>query len=76
MTPWLGQAESFGRPVSGDGGIISTVSDLATFSRPLLGGKLLPRQQLAEMKRTIATTDTDFRFGLGIFRSLYSCGAG
>ena len=76
MTPWLGAVESFGRPVSGDGGIISTVEDLATFFRALLGGKLLPRLQLAEMKRTIATTDPDFRFGLGIFRSLYSCGAG
>jgi hypothetical protein len=32
MTPWLGPVESFGRPVSGDGGIISTVEDLATFS--------------------------------------------
>src|SRR4029078_3511842 len=39
MTPWLGQVESFGRPVSGDGGIISTVDDLATFFRALLGGK-------------------------------------
>jgi D-alanyl-D-alanine carboxypeptidase len=74
MTPWLGQVESFGRPVSGDGGIISTVQDLATFFRALLGGKLLPPQQLAEMKRTIATTDPDFRFGLGIFRSRSPCG--
>jgi D-alanyl-D-alanine carboxypeptidase len=49
---------------------------LATFFRALLGGKLLPRQQLAEVKRTIATEDPDFRFGLGIFRSLYACGAG
>jgi D-alanyl-D-alanine carboxypeptidase len=75
MTPSLGPVESFGRPVSGDGAIISTVEDLATSSCALLGGKLLPRQQPAEMKRSIATTDPDFRFGLGIFRSLYSCGA-
>jgi D-alanyl-D-alanine carboxypeptidase len=76
MTPWLGAVESFGRPVSGDGGIISTVEDVATFFRALLGGKLLPRQQLAEMTGTIATDRPDLRYGLGIFRSMYSCGAG
>jgi D-alanyl-D-alanine carboxypeptidase len=74
MTPWLGPVESFGRPVSGDGGIISTVDDLATFFRALLGGKLLPREQLAEMTQTIATLSPDLRFGLGIFRSQSSCG--
>jgi D-alanyl-D-alanine carboxypeptidase len=66
--------ENFGRPVSGDGGIISTVEDVATFFRALLGGKLLPRQQLAEMTRTIATDDPDHRFGLGIFRYRLPCG--
>jgi D-alanyl-D-alanine carboxypeptidase len=74
MTPWLGSVENFGRPVSGDGGIISTVEDVATFFRALLGGKLLPRQQLAEMTRTIATDDPDHRFGLGIFRYRLPCG--
>ncbi len=74
MTPWLGQVESFGRPVSGDGGIISTVDDLATFFRALLGGKLLPQKQLAEMTRTIASPDPDLRFGLGIFRYRQPCG--
>jgi D-alanyl-D-alanine carboxypeptidase len=74
MTPWLGPVENFGRPVSGDGGIISTVEDLATFFRALLGGKLLPQQQLAEMTRTIATPDPDIRFGLGIARNRYACG--
>jgi len=74
MTPWLGQVESFGRPVSGDGGIISTVDDLATFFRALLGGKLLPQKQLAEMTGTIASPDPDLRFGLGIFRYRQPCG--
>jgi D-alanyl-D-alanine carboxypeptidase len=74
MTPWLGQVESFGRPVSGDGGIISTVDDLATFFRALLGGKLLPQKQLADMTRTIASPDPDLRFGLGIFRYRQPCG--
>jgi D-alanyl-D-alanine carboxypeptidase len=74
MTPWLGPVESFGRPVSGDGGIISTVDDLATFFRALLGGKLLPQKQLAEMKRTIATDRPDLRYGLGIWRYRVPCG--
>jgi D-alanyl-D-alanine carboxypeptidase len=74
MTPWLGSVESFGRPVSGDGGIISTVDDLATFFRALLGGKLLPQKQLAEMTRTIASPDPDLRYGLGIYRYRQPCG--
>jgi D-alanyl-D-alanine carboxypeptidase len=72
MTPWLGQKEFFGRPVSGDGGIISTVDDLATFFRALLAGKLLPPEQLSEMTRTIAV-DPDF--GLGLFRYRFVCGS-
>jgi D-alanyl-D-alanine carboxypeptidase len=74
MSPWLGVPGAFGRPVSGDGGIISTVDDLATFFRALLGGKLLPQEQLAEMTRTIASPDPDVGFGLGIFRKRFSCG--
>jgi D-alanyl-D-alanine carboxypeptidase len=74
MTPWLGQVESFGRPVSGDGGIISTVEDVATFFRALLGGKLLAPKQLAEMTRTIASDSPDLRYGLGIFRYRLPCG--
>jgi D-alanyl-D-alanine carboxypeptidase len=74
MTPWLGQVENFGRPVSGDGGIISTVEDVATFFRALLGGKLLAPEQLAEMTRTISTGSTDTRYGLGIMRYRLPCG--
>jgi D-alanyl-D-alanine carboxypeptidase len=74
MTPWLGQVESFGGRVSGDGGIISTVNDLATFFRALLSGKLLPQKQLAEMTRTIASPDPDLRYGLGILRYRQPCG--
>jgi D-alanyl-D-alanine carboxypeptidase len=74
MTPWLGPVESFGRPVSGYGGIISTAGDLATFFRSLLGGNPLAPKQLAEMTRTIATTDPELRFGLGILRHRSACG--
>jgi D-alanyl-D-alanine carboxypeptidase len=74
MSPWLGPPELPARPVSGDGGIISTVDDLATFFRALLGGKLLSPELLSEMTRTIPTTDPDLRVGLGIFRKRISCG--
>ena len=74
MTPWLGPVESFGRPVSGDGGIISTVEDVATFFRALLGGNLLAPKQLAEMTGTIATDRPDLRYGLGIWRYRLPCG--
>jgi D-alanyl-D-alanine carboxypeptidase len=74
MTPWLGQEEIFGRPVSGDGGIISTVDDLATFFRALLRGELLPPAQLSAMTRTIASPFPGVRFGLGIARNHFSCG--
>jgi D-alanyl-D-alanine carboxypeptidase len=74
MTAWLGQVESFGRPVSGDGGIISTVEDVATFFRAFLGGNLLAPKQLAEMTRTIATDRPDLRYGLGIWRYRVPCG--
>jgi D-alanyl-D-alanine carboxypeptidase len=74
MTPWLGQVENFGRPVSGDGGIISTVEDVATFFRALLGGNLLAPKQLAEMTRTISTDRPDLRYGLGIWRYRLPCG--
>jgi Beta-lactamase len=74
MTPWLGPVESFGRPVSGDDGIISTVEELATFFRSLLGGNLLAPKQLAAMTRTIATADPELRFGLGILRHGSACG--
>jgi CubicO group peptidase (beta-lactamase class C family) len=74
MTPWLGSVESFGRPVSGDGGIISTVEDVATFFRALLSGNLLAPKQLAEMTGTIATDRPDLRYGLGIWRYRLPCG--
>jgi D-alanyl-D-alanine carboxypeptidase len=74
MSPWLGPPELPARPVSGDGGIISTVDDLATFFRALLGGKLLSPELLSNMTHTIATPDPDLRVGLGIFRKRVSCG--
>src|SRR5262249_17845410 len=57
MTPWLGQVESFGRPVSGDGGIISTAEDVATVFRALLGGDPLAPEQVGGVPRKNATED-------------------
>lgn len=60
-----------------DGGIVSNAADLATFYAALLGGKLLPAEQLQAMKQTV---DTNPAFteahasGLGLFRSTQPCG--
>src|SRR5262249_60563179 len=65
---------SFGRPVSGDGDMITTVDALATFFRAFLGRKLLAPKQIAEMTRTIATDRPELRYGLGIWRYGLHCG--
>ena len=69
-----GAARELRRPVSGDGGIISTVDDLATFFRALLGGKLLSDDLTSEMTRRLVVAAPDVRFGLGIFRKQLPCG--
>ncbi|MGA5300158.1 serine hydrolase domain-containing protein [Nucisporomicrobium flavum] len=62
------------------GEIISTTDDANRFLRALLGGKVLKRAQLAEMLRTVETSDrltTRFpggRYGLGIVWAQNSCG--
>jgi D-alanyl-D-alanine carboxypeptidase len=67
---WLGPAEV---STGGDGGIVSTAGDLATFFGDLLGGKLLRRAMLAKMMRTVNTGSPE-RSGLGLFRFRLSCG--
>lgn len=57
------------------GQLISTPGDLAAFSRALLGGRLLPAAQLAEMRKTVdAPLLPGWRYGLGLFRVPLSCG--
>ncbi|MFJ8543329.1 serine hydrolase domain-containing protein [Streptomyces sp. NPDC093586] len=57
------------------GQMISTPSDLAKFSRALVDGRLLPREQLAEMRRTVdAPVFPGWRYGLGIISVPLSCG--
>ena len=55
------------------GAMVSTPSDLATFYRLLLGGKLLGAAQLKEMKTTVPAYETEpgeearMRYGLGLY---------
>ncbi|MCX5206421.1 beta-lactamase family protein [Streptomyces sp. NBC_00237] len=58
------------------GGMISSTADLNRFYRSLLTGKLLPAQQLKEMKTTVPVHEQrpDLGYGLGIFKEEQSCG--
>ncbi|WP_225625333.1 serine hydrolase domain-containing protein [Streptomyces werraensis] len=57
------------------GQLISTPSDLARFTRALLDGELLPPEQLAEMRRTVAAPVLPgWRYGLGVVSVPLSCG--
>ncbi|MFD4019023.1 serine hydrolase domain-containing protein [Streptomyces sindenensis] len=57
------------------GQMISTPSDLATFARLLLDGKLLAPEQLAEMRKTVdAPLMPGWRYGLGVVSIPLSCG--
>jgi D-alanyl-D-alanine carboxypeptidase len=71
---WLGVPMDFAGPVTGDGGIVSTVADLARFHQALFGGELLRSELLAEITRTVATDEGGVRAGLGIFQLELSCG--
>jgi D-alanyl-D-alanine carboxypeptidase len=60
------------------GGVISTATDLSRFYRELLTGKLLNPDLLRQMKTTVAQDPANpnhFRYGLGIERVEYPCGA-
>lgn len=60
------------------GALVSTPTDLARFVTALFGGRLLPADQLADMRRTVAA-DPDrlwpgARYGLGLIASPLRCG--
>ncbi|ANP52558.1 D-alanyl-D-alanine carboxypeptidase [Streptomyces griseochromogenes] len=60
------------------GALVSTPGDLTRFTTALLGGRLLPADRLAEMRRTVAA-DPDrlwpgARYGLGLIASPLRCG--
>jgi D-alanyl-D-alanine carboxypeptidase len=54
------------------GAVVATVGDVATFYRALLGGRLLPARQLAEMKQFRDVYD-GLEYGLGLMRQQYPC---
>jgi len=54
------------------GALIATVGDVATFFRALLGGRVLPAHQLAEMKQFRDLGDGS-GYGLGLMRQQYPC---
>ncbi|MFF9345794.1 serine hydrolase domain-containing protein [Streptomyces sp. NPDC014734] len=57
------------------GAIVSTLDDLATFSRALLGGELLAPAQLAELKTTVPVDAAgNAGYGLGIEHVKLPCG--
>ena len=63
------------------GAMISTTADLIRFHQALLGGKLLPSTQLAEMETTVPAHAFDSlwpgaRYGLGLMWLPLSCGGG
>ncbi|MGW3208639.1 serine hydrolase domain-containing protein [Streptomyces sp. NPDC001135] len=78
--PLVNVTEQVGPGTNGEAGLVSTTVDLNRFFRVLLGGRLLPPTQLAQMKQTIPV-GRDFeplmpgaRDGLGLFSRPLSCG--
>ncbi|GHH36838.1 serine hydrolase domain-containing protein [Lentzea cavernae] len=55
------------------GAMVSTPSDVAKFFEALLKGRLLPKAQLDEMRRTVAV-DEKSAYGLGLESTKLSCG--
>ncbi|MER7077857.1 D-alanyl-D-alanine carboxypeptidase [Saccharopolyspora kobensis] len=57
------------------GALISTNGDLNEFYSALLGGKLLPAEQLAQMRTTVpADLGDGVEYGLGLSKTPLSCG--
>ncbi|MER5641011.1 serine hydrolase domain-containing protein [Kitasatospora sp. NPDC002227] len=58
------------------GAVVSTNTDLIRFYTALLGGRLLPAAQLAQMRTTVPADEVGpgVRYGLGLMSSPLSCG--
>jgi len=79
--PWVDTTQFNSSLVGASGAIISTTADMNTFFRALVGGKLLPPAQLAQMQQTIDAKELqegfpDARYGLGLIWRPLSCGGG
>ncbi|MFE2868909.1 serine hydrolase domain-containing protein [Embleya sp. NPDC059259] len=60
---------------AGAGAMVSTLDDLATFTRALLAGRLLAPAQLAELKTTVPVNSSGtVTYGLGIQHLQLPCG--
>ncbi|GAA2762533.1 serine hydrolase domain-containing protein [Streptomyces paradoxus] len=58
----------------GSGQMVSSSADLTRFYSALLGGRLLPREQLKEMRTTVESSRETSRYGLGLVDRKLSCG--
>lgn len=63
------------------GGMVSTLGDLDRFLRALMGGRLLPAAELAQMEKTVPAPEaapgvSGVRYGLGLIWVPLSCGGG
>ncbi|MYV99491.1 serine hydrolase domain-containing protein [Streptomyces sp. SID3343] len=64
------------------GSYVSTTADVNRFFQALLGGRLLPRARMAEMRDTVAVDEEiqafwpQGRYGLGLVNRPLSCGGG
>ncbi|MFC9682045.1 serine hydrolase domain-containing protein [Streptomyces sp. NPDC056948] len=58
----------------GSGQMVSSSADLNRFYSALLRGKLLPPEQLKEMKTTVPSSRETSRYGLGLVDRKLSCG--
>ncbi|WP_345474324.1 serine hydrolase domain-containing protein [Actinoallomurus oryzae] len=78
--PLVDVTEQVGSGTNGEAGLVSTTADVNRFFRALLGGRLLPEAQLAQMKQTMPVSGEYQRFmpgardGLGLFSRPLSCG--
>ncbi len=78
--PLVDVTEQVGQGTNGEAGLVSSTADLNRFFRALLGGRLLPPAELAQMKQTIPVSKEfeqlmpGARDGLGIFSRPLSCG--
>jgi D-alanyl-D-alanine carboxypeptidase len=78
--PLVDVTEQVGPGTNGEAGLVSTTADLNRFFRAVLGGRLLPPTQLAQMKQTIPVGKAfeslmpGGRDGLGLFSRPLSCG--
>ncbi|MGW4379464.1 serine hydrolase domain-containing protein [Kitasatospora sp. NPDC004531] len=78
--PLVDVTEQVGAGTNGEAGLVSTTADLDRFLTALLGGRLLPPAQLAQMRETVPV-GPDFeqlmpgaRDGLGLFSRPLTCG--